>query len=74
MGTEDHRIAIHCGRCGLQLFRSPKSVADPIVFCDYCLASGPYEDVVENGKALTIGLLTRDQVTEMLREMAVKSE
>jgi hypothetical protein len=69
MGTEAYLIGIHCGRCGLQLFRSPNSVADAIVFCDYCLASGPYEDVVENGKALTIGLVTREQVTEMFREM-----
>jgi hypothetical protein len=74
MGTEAYLIGIHCGRCGLQLFRSPKSVADPIVFCDYCLASGPYEDVVENGKALTIGLVTREQVIGDASRDGVKSE
>jgi hypothetical protein len=74
MGAEDFRIDLRCRRCHLRLFRSPKSVADPIVFCDYCLVGASYKDVVEDGKPLTIGFVTREQAAEMLREMGMKGE
>jgi hypothetical protein len=69
MGAEDYRIGIRCRRCHLQLFRSPKSVTEPIVFCDYCLVRGPYKDIVEDEKPPTNGFVTREQAAEMLREM-----
>jgi hypothetical protein len=74
VGVEDHRIGIRCRRCHLHLFRSPKSVSEPIVFCDYCLVGGPYKDVVEDGKPPTIAFLTREQAAEMLREMGRESK
>jgi hypothetical protein len=71
MGAEDYRIGIRCRRCHLQLFRSPKSVTKPIVFCDYCLVGGPYKEIVEDGQPPAIGSVTRQQAEEMIREMGI---
>jgi hypothetical protein len=56
---------------GLQLFRSPESVANPIIFCATCFAGGDFKKVTEGGKALILGFVTQSQVDDMLREMGV---
>jgi hypothetical protein len=69
MTAQTYLVRRRCERCNLHLFRSPESVGSAIVFCDHCLAGGPYDDVMQNGKALIQNFVTRRQVEQMLQEI-----
>jgi hypothetical protein len=69
MTAQRYLVRIPCPRCQLSLLRSPETVEPPIVFCDLCLAGGPYDAVVERGSAVNANYVTRDRAKRMLLEI-----
>ena len=68
MMPRQHLVGVPCPQCKLSLLRSPETVSPTIVFCDLCLAGGPYDAVIEGNSPVDSNYVTRDKAKGMLLE------
>jgi len=69
MKSQQHLVLVQCPQCKLNLLRSPETVRPAIVFCDLCLAGGPYDAVMDGRSSVNANYVTRDKAKEMLLEI-----
>ena len=65
---------VTCTTCGLSLLSSPQSAVNRIVFCTECRSGGHYQDIVEDGKALTPNFVTLNELEDMLSAIGSEAE
>jgi hypothetical protein len=69
MTPQQHLVDVPCPQCKLNLLRSPEAITPAIVFCDFCLAGGPYDMVMEGRSSVNANYITRDRAKQILREI-----
>ncbi len=67
MGLFHMDLTLSCPTCGVHLVRVAPSRYLDLAVCPKCLASGPYEAIVENEAELTSDLQLPDDVADYLR-------
>jgi hypothetical protein len=76
MPFQDFLTAIDCANCGTKLVRVPQAICritytepDDSIVCVDCGAHGVYEQVVRQGAGLSRGILTKDEVDEIVEKL-----
>jgi hypothetical protein len=61
-------VSVRCPKCKIPLVHIPKPIAEDIVVCPDCGASGDFKYVIEKGGNLSRGIVPLATLQELLSE------